>query len=114
MQNLTAKKSLPSIIKNKSAVRACLFAGLVILSVYLIVQLILGRGGYFQRQALSQQVITHEQEVEDFTKRNSEIEQRIIILKSDVRAIEGQARDELGLIKPNETYYQVVTAVYDQ
>jgi cell division protein FtsB len=42
------------------------------------------------------------------TKRNSRLEAQVEDLKSGTAAIEELARSDLGMIGPNETFYQVV------
>ena len=40
--------------------------------------------------------------------RNDQLHEDVIDIKSRLGAIESQARFDLGLIKPGETYYQIV------
>ena len=40
--------------------------------------------------------------------RNDQLHEDVIDIKSQLGAIESQARFDLGLIKPGETYYQIV------
>ena len=61
------------------------------------------------------------QQVEDVRIENHELQDRndrlhvdVIDIKSRLGAIESQARFDLGLIKPGETYYQIVRSESDQ
>ena len=46
--------------------------------------------------------------------RNDQLHEDVIDIKSQLGAIESQARFDLGLIKPGETYYQIVRSEPDQ
>ena len=46
--------------------------------------------------------------------RNDRLHEDVIDIKSRLGAIESQARFDLGLIKPGETYYQIVRSEPDQ
>ena len=46
--------------------------------------------------------------------RNDQLHEDVIDIKSQLGAIESQARFDLGLIKPGETYYQIVRSESDQ
>jgi cell division protein FtsB len=46
--------------------------------------------------------------------RNDRLHEDVIDIKSGLGAIESQARFDLGLIKPGETYYQIVWSESDQ
>ena len=46
--------------------------------------------------------------------RNDRLHEDVIDIKSQLGAIESQARFDLGLIKSGETYYQIVRSELDQ
>ena len=46
--------------------------------------------------------------------RNAELEAEVIDLKSGTSAIESRARETLGMIKPNESFFLVVTRKQDK
>ena len=72
-------------------------------------QFLLGEGGYFPHQALTQQ-ITQQAEVNDELKeRNRILAAEVYDLKNGAEAIEEHARLDLGLVKPNETFVQMST-----
>ena len=50
----------------------------------------------------------------EFQGRNDRLHEDVIDIKSQLGAIESQARFDLGLIKPGETYYQIVRSEPDQ
>ena len=55
------------------------------------------------RQVDEVQNVNHESQI-----RNDQLHEDVIDIKSQLGAIESQARFDLGLIKPGETYYQIV------
>lgn len=115
MLDFQGEKPLASILANLRAITpsTLLYVPMGIMGLYLVLQLIWGDGGYYERRNLQELIAKQKQEVAEFTKRNRDIYYRIQVLKTDNKAVEGQARDELGLIKPEESFYQVVTAVFD-
>ena len=46
--------------------------------------------------------------------RNDRLHEDVIDIKNQLGAIESKARFDLGLIKPGETYYQIVRSEPDQ
>ena len=84
-----------------------------LLVIFLLRQLVFADGGLLEVVSLKEQLVTQKQEVIALSKRNRDISARIKVLKSFDEAVEGQARHELGFIKPHESFYQVVLAVYD-
>ena len=81
----------------------------VVLIAGLQYQFLLGEGGYFPHQALTQQ-ITQQAEVNDELKeRNRILAAEVYDLKNGAEAIEEHARLDLGLVKPNETFVQMST-----
>ena len=85
-----------------------LIAALIVLFFVLQYKLWFGQGGFID-------VIHHKQMVAQQTKKNSKIEQRNAILSASIKALqnnkealETRARNELGMVKKGETYYQVV------
>ena len=49
-----------------------------------------------------------------FQSRNDQLHEDVIDIKNRLGAIESLARFNLGLIKPGETYYQIVRSEPDQ
>jgi cell division protein FtsB len=69
-----------------------------------------GEGGYRNVQRLAQRVEQQAQENELLAQRNRELQAEVEDLRQGMEAIEERARSELGLIKENEEFYQVVPA----
>jgi cell division protein FtsB len=53
-------------------------------------------------------------ENQEFQDRNDRLHVDVIDIKNGLGAIESRARFDLGLIKPGETYYQIVRSEPDQ
>jgi cell division protein FtsB len=69
-----------------------------------------GEGGYRDVQRLAQRVEQQAQENELLAQRNRELQAEVEDLRQGLEAIEERARSELGMIKENEEFYQVVPA----
>lgn len=81
---------------------------LVIILIALQVKLWTGHGGYRDVQRLEKSVAEQKAENEKLRARNDALQAEVEDLKHGDEAIEERARSELGLIKPGETFYQVV------
>jgi cell division protein FtsB len=90
-------------------VRALLVILLLVL-LALQFKLWFGEGGYRNVQRLAQRVEEQAQENELLAQRNRELQAEVEDLRQGMEAIEERARSELGLIKENEEFYQVVPA----
>jgi len=82
----------------------------ILLAVLVALQLKLwfGEGGYRDVQRLAQRVEEQARENEALALRNRELQAEVEDLRQGLEAIEERARSELGLIKENEEFYQVV------
>jgi cell division protein FtsB len=69
-----------------------------------------GEGGFRDVQRLAQRVEEQAQENELLAQRNRELQAEVEDLRQGLEAIEERARSELGLIKENEEFYQIVPA----
>ncbi len=67
-----------------------------------------GNGGLLRVWQLSTMVDEQKLENEKLTERNSALEAEVIDLKQGLEAIEERARSDLGMIKKDETFFQVV------
>lgn len=67
-----------------------------------------GEGGYRDARRLEQRVEEQARENERLALRNRELEAEVEDLREGLQAVEERARSELGLIKENEEFYQVV------
>ena len=85
-----------------------LIAVLLVILVALQLKMWFGEGGYRDVQRLAQRVEEQAQENEQLAQRNRELQAEVEDLRQGLEAIEERARSELGLIKENEEFYQVV------
>lgn len=84
------------------------FLILLILLIALQVHLWTGQGGMRDLWQLRERVQGQKLENAALKKRNETLSAEVEDLKHGEEAVEERARSELGLIKPGETYYQVV------
>jgi len=66
------------------------------------------KGSLSDASNLKQAITIQAKENEALTKQNTVLAAEIQELKSGQAAIEERARNDLGLIKPNEVFYQIV------
>jgi len=85
-----------------------LLAILLIVVAALQFKLWFGEGGYRDVQRLAERVEQQAAENEALAQRNRELQAEVEDLRQGLEAIEERARSELGLIKENEEFYQVV------
>ena len=81
---------------------------LFILLVLLQFKLWLGEGGFREVARLETRVEGQRQQNVDLLQRNAELQAEVEDLRERLDAVEERARNELGLIKPAEQFYQVV------
>ena len=81
---------------------------LIIVLIALQVRLWTGQGGLRDVWRLQQSVAGQKAENERLKKRNETLSAEVEDLKHGEEAVEERARSELGLLKPGETFYQVV------
>lgn len=83
----------------------------ICLSIFLIIgqiDLWVGQGGLMQFLQLKNDVQQQKAENTLLEVRNSVLHAEVLDLKSGHEAIEERARVELGMIKPGETFYQLM------
>jgi cell division protein FtsB len=85
-----------------------LLAILLVLLVALQLKMWFGEGGYRDVQRLAERVEQQALENEALAQRNRELQAEVEDLRQGLEAIEERARSELGLIKEDEEFYQVV------
>jgi len=83
---------------------AILFALLVALQIKLWV----GDGGFTTVQRLESRVAEQQSRNEELERRNAELQAEVDDLRERLDAVEERARSELGFIKEDEEFYQVV------
>ena len=81
---------------------------LFVLLIFLQFKLWLGEGGFRQVARLETRVEQQHQRNTDLLQRNAELQAEVEDLRERLDAVEERARNELGLIKPDEQFYQVV------
>jgi len=85
-----------------------LLAILVLVLILLQLKVWFGEGGVRDVRRLEQRVEQQAQENEALAQRNRELQAEVEDLRQGLEAVEERARSELGLIKENEEFYQVV------
>jgi len=81
---------------------------LVVLLVLLQYKLWVGDGSFAEVWDLYQQVEMQREENQQLRERNHALEAEVQDLKQGLGAIEERAREELGMIKEGETFYQII------
>jgi cell division protein FtsB len=86
-----------------------LTAGLFIFLLLLLYGLFFGKQNFFDLMGQQAKLTQLTEETKVLRERNERIRIDVNDIKTRLGAIEGLARSELGLIKPGETFYQIVT-----
>ena len=81
---------------------------LVVILVLLQMKMWFGEGGYRDVQRLEQRVEEQAKENEALAQRNRQLQADVEDLRQGLEAVEERARSELGMIKEDEEFYQVV------
>ncbi|MBF0218261.1 MAG: cell division protein FtsB [Gammaproteobacteria bacterium] len=81
---------------------------LIVLLVALQYRFWFGNGGVLRLLQLNGQVETQQEENQRLQERNQELEPEVNNLKHGREAIEERARSELGMVRSDETFYQVI------
>jgi cell division protein FtsB len=81
---------------------------LVLVLVYLQYKLFFGEGSLQDVWELHQEVEFQRQENIELRERNAALEAEVQDLQQGLDAIEEHAREDLGMVKQGETFYQVV------
>jgi cell division protein FtsB len=81
---------------------------LIVLILALQYRLWVGEGSFAEVSALRDQVEAQEIENQKLKDRNASLEAEVQDLKTGYAAIEERARSELGMIRNDEVFYQVV------
>lgn len=71
----------------------------------------LGSDSVFKTRTLAKELAAQQAEVAELQARNELMLHKILLLKQEPRAIEEQARYELGMVRQGEKYYQVVEKI---
>ena len=81
---------------------------LVLIFLGLQYRLWVGEGSWAEVRALKQQIANQERQLDRLRQTNQALQIEVDSLKNDASAIEAKARNDLGLIKKDETYFQIV------
>jgi cell division protein FtsB len=81
---------------------------LVILLVYLQYRLWMGDGGLLELWNVHQEVEAQRDENARLRERNEALDAQVLDLKQGLDAIEERAREDMGMVKQGETFYQLV------
>lgn len=79
--------------------------GVLLLSQYV---LWFGKGGVRDVRNVRAQVDKQRREIVELKERNESLAAEVLDLKEGLEAIEERARSEMGMIKEDETFYQVI------
>lgn len=85
-----------------------LIAILIVLLLILQYKLWFGDGNMREVWKLQAAIEEQKQENEKLRERNAALEAEVQDLKQGMEAIEERARNELGMIKKGETFYQII------
>ena len=85
-----------------------LLAILLVVLIALQVKMWFGEGGYRDVKRLAVRVEEQARENEVLALRNRELQAEVEDLRQGLQAVEERARSELGMVKENEEFYQVV------
>lgn len=85
-----------------------LLPGLLVLLGILQYRLWLGEGSLAERHRLQQQVQEQIRINEQLKARNAVLEREVLELQTGNKGLEQRAREQLGLVKEGETFYQLI------
>ena len=85
---------------------AAFLAGLIVVLQY---PLWFGKGGWLRVRDLDRQVVAQQAVNAGLKARNDALDAEVRDLKQGLDAIEERARAELGMIRKDETFYQLVS-----
>ncbi len=81
---------------------------LIFLIVAIQYPLWFGKGGWLRVRHVDQQLEAQREENDRLGLRNAALNAEVLDLKTGLDAIEERARVELGMIKPDEVFFQVL------
>ena len=67
-----------------------------------------GQSGLLEVERLHDKITAQEAVNASLSERNQQLHAEVLDLKQGIDAIEERARHDLGMVKPNETFYQLV------
>ncbi|TXI88947.1 MAG: cell division protein FtsB [Burkholderiaceae bacterium] len=83
---------------------------LILLALVILIQfpLWLGKGGWLRVSELDKQVDVAHNKNEELRQRNAKLESEVEDLKNGTEAVEERARFELGMVKKDEIFVQIL------
>tara|TARA_B100001123_G_scaffold195538_1_gene222780 strand:- start:532 stop:846 length:315 start_codon:yes stop_codon:yes gene_type:complete len=81
---------------------------LVVILICLQYILWFGKGGIIDERALRRTVKNQQAEIDVLKERNEALVAEVVDLKQGMDAIEELARSEMGMIKDNELFFQII------
>jgi cell division protein FtsB len=84
---------------------AAVLAGLILALQY---PLWMGKGGWLRVRSLDQQLVAQQAVNAGLKARNDALDAEVRDLKEGTEAIEERARSELGMIRKDEVFFQIV------
>jgi cell division protein FtsB len=88
-----------------------LIALLLAVLLGLQVRLWVGEGSFAEVFSLKHEIARQEEELERLRSRNRALQAEVDSLKQDLEAVEERARSDLGMIRDNEVFFQVLETV---
>ena len=85
-----------------------IIAALVVILTLLQYKLWIGNGSFAEVYRLDQTILDQEKENAAARERNLALQAEVDDLKHGMDALEERARNELGMVKKNETFFRVI------
>jgi cell division protein FtsB len=92
------------LLKTRRRLKWVIWSMPVVLFAYLFVA---GEGGYYQLRHRDRQIRAFRAEIQSTLAENERLRRDVRLLKEDLPTIERIAREQYGMVKPNETVYMV-------
>lgn len=87
---------------------------LVCALLYLQFVLWLGKGGVRDVRHMRERIASQQAEISALKERNQGLAAEVLDLKEGLEAIEERARSEMGMVKEDEIFYQVIAPAEDE
>ena len=82
---------------------------LVLVFIVLQYRLWFGDGSLSEVVQLSRELEVQKEKLQELTERNRKLEAQVLDLQNGFDAYEEKARNDLGMIKKGETFFQIIT-----
>jgi cell division protein FtsB len=96
-----------TLFRRQERLKLLLTSGIV-LAVILAYTLALGKGGLLDIWNMQRDVSIQQEQNERLQQRNRELAGEVVNLQKGTEAIEERARSDLGLIRPDEVFVQII------